>query len=139
MAWRIGKSSDAHASNAEPTLTSRSDTSLPEVKRDFYLEHPEVAALSPEQASAMRRELGIRVHGDGVPNLVNSFLQASFPQYVLDALSKANFVQPTAIQRQSWPIAMQGLDMIGLAETGSRKDSRLPATRSRARKRAAGA
>ena len=123
MAWRIGKTDHAapHVSTGEPTLSSRGDASLPEVRRDFYLEHPEVSALTAEQAEALRRELHIRVHGEDCPNPVSSFLQASFPQYVLDALAQATFVQPTAIQRQSWPIAMQGLDLIGLAETGSGK------------------
>lgn len=118
MAWRVGKAPRLLAS--KPT-TEAADAPLPQVRRDFYLEHPHVAALTPPQADALRAQLGIRVIGEGCPNPVGSFLQASFPQYVLDALAQANYVQPTAIQRQSWPIAMQGRDLVGLAETGSGK------------------
>ena len=123
MAWRIGKATTVASAqpSGQKATGAQDEAALPEVRRDFYLEHPEVTALSAEKVDAMRRELNIRVHGDGCPNLVSSFLQASFPQYVLDALSKAGFAQPTAIQRQAWPIAMQGLDLIGLAETGSGK------------------
>lgn len=122
MAWRMGK---AKALSAPPVpakgVASASEAALPQVARDFYLEHPEVAALTKEQADAIRAGLGIRVQGEGCPNPVSSFLQASFPQYVLDAMAEANYVKPTAIQRQAWPVAMQGQDLVGLAETGSGK------------------
>ena len=120
MAWRLG---------ARPTVSAppvrvgeAAEESLPSVRRDFYLEHPVVAAMTPEAAEAERARLGILVHGSSAcPNPVGSFLQASFPQYVLDALAKADFLEPTPIQRQAWPIAMQGSDLVGLAETGSGK------------------
>ena len=98
--------------------------------RDFYLEHPAVAALSEAEVTAVRHELGIRVlapdSGDGsqrklIHAPVASFLQASFPSYLLEALEAAEFRVPTAIQRQVWPIVMSGHDLIGLAETGSGK------------------
>ena len=119
MAWRIG--SKPKVAPPQRSVAHANEASLPKVARDFYLEHPEVAALSKEQADALRSELGIRVQGDGCPNPVSSFLQASFPQYVLDVLAGANYTAPTAIQRQAWPIAMQGQDLVGLAETGSGK------------------
>lgn len=117
MAWRMGKAPCL----APAAVPAAPEGSLPHVSRNFYLEHPDVAALTKEQADALRAELGICVQGEGCPNPVSSFLQASFPQYVLDVLAKANYVAPTAIQRQAWPIAMQGLDLVGLAETGSGK------------------
>jgi ATP-dependent RNA helicase DDX5/DBP2 len=119
MAWRIG--SKPKVAPPVRSVAKADEASLPKVARDFYLEHPEVAALSREQADALRAELGIRVQGEGCPNPVGSFLQASFPQYVLDVLAGANYTAPTAIQRQAWPIAMQGQDLVGLAETGSGK------------------
>jgi ATP-dependent RNA helicase DDX5/DBP2 len=52
---------------------------------------------------------------------VSTFLQASFPQYMLDAIAAAGFSAPTPIQRQAWPVAMSGVDLVGIAETGSGK------------------
>ena len=127
MAWRFSASTSrapelygAAASSSAPAAAAQ----LPAVQRDFYLEHPDVAALTPEQVQALRTQLSVTIHGDDesrCPNPVGSFVQASFPQYILDALRKVGFASPTAIQRQGWPVAMKGLDLIGLAETGSGK------------------
>jgi ATP-dependent RNA helicase DDX5/DBP2 len=126
MAWRLACSAKPSAANPPPP-PEKKKKDTPEVARNFYLPHPEVAALTPEQADAVRGRHGIRIlRGEGnaqerCPNPVSSFLQASFPQYMLDALAGAGFTTPTAVQRQGWPVAMMGLDLIGLAETGSGK------------------
>ena len=125
MAWKFSKPSTSRppelyggSSSAAPDAAQ-----LPAVQRDFYLEHPDVSSLTPEQVQALRSQLSITIHGDAArcPNPVGSFVQASFPQYILDALLKVGFSAPTAIQRQGWPVAMKGIDVIGLAETGSGK------------------
>ncbi len=40
---------------------------------------------------------------------------------LLDALERAKFVQPTPIQQKAIPIAVQGKDVIGIAQTGTGK------------------
>merc|ERR1711988_1645202 len=47
--------------------------------------------------------------------------EASFPDYVLQEISRVGFKEPTPIQVQGWPIALSGRDMVGIAETGSGK------------------
>merc|ERR1712190_624896 len=47
--------------------------------------------------------------------------EASFPEYVLQEVSRAGFREPSPIQVQGWPIALKGRDMVGIAETGSGK------------------
>ena len=42
-------------------------------------------------------------------------------EYVMQEIAKAGFVEPTAIQAQGWPMALNGRDLIGIAETGSGK------------------
>ncbi len=42
-------------------------------------------------------------------------------EYVLTQVVRAGFSEPTPIQSQGWPMALQGRDLIGLAETGSGK------------------
>ncbi|KAK1577485.1 hypothetical protein Q3G72_022153 [Acer saccharum] len=39
----------------------------------------------------------------------------------MQEIAKAGFVEPTAIQAQGWPMALNGGDLIGIAETGSGK------------------
>lgn len=50
-----------------------------------------------------------------------SFDEGNFPDYITNVIKAANFTKPTAIQSQSWPIAMSGHDLIGIAQTGSGK------------------
>ncbi|MFA7286684.1 MAG: DEAD/DEAH box helicase [Patescibacteria group bacterium] len=40
---------------------------------------------------------------------------------LLEALDKAKFIKPTPIQKQSIPIAIQGKDIVGIAQTGTGK------------------
>ena len=35
---------------------------------------------------------------------------------ILDEIEKAGFANPTPIQRQAWPVLLQGLDLIGIAQ-----------------------
>ena len=126
MAWKFSKPSTSRPPDlygASSSAAAPNAAQLLAVQRDFYLQHPDVASLTPEQVQALRAQLCITIHGDAArcPNPVGSFVQASFPQYILDALLKVGFSAPTAIQRQGWPVAMRGMDAIGLAETGSGK------------------
>lgn len=41
--------------------------------------------------------------------------------YLMDRIREANFLEPTPIQAQSWPLTLSGFDVVGLAETGSGK------------------
>lgn len=49
--------------------------------------------------------------------MFNFFLQAN----VMEVIQRQNFTEPTAIQAQGWPVALSGLDMVGVAQTGSGK------------------
>merc|ERR1711937_448105 len=61
------------------------------------------------------------ISGQNVPKPVRTFEEASFPEYVLQEISRVGFREPTPIQVQGWPIALSGRDMVGIAETGSGK------------------
>ncbi len=39
----------------------------------------------------------------------------------MDTLRSENFVKPTSIQAQGWPMALSGRNMVGIADTGSGK------------------
>ncbi|TXG68630.1 hypothetical protein EZV62_003565 [Acer yangbiense] len=68
-------------------------------EKNFYVESPSVAAMSEKE---LEDDVG-------------------FPEYVMHEIAKAGFVEPTAIQAQGWPMALNGCDVIGIVETGSRK------------------
>ena len=90
----------------------------------LYLEHPAIAALTAMAVEDTRRALSIVVKvrgGNACPKPVNTFVQAGFPKCLIDAIKTAGFAAPTPIQRQAWPVAMRGSDLVGLAETGSGK------------------
>eukprot|EP01025_Chloroclados_australasicus_P047665 TRINITY_DN5372_c1_g1_i2.p1 TRINITY_DN5372_c1_g1~~TRINITY_DN5372_c1_g1_i2.p1 ORF type:complete len:581 (+),score=79.50 TRINITY_DN5372_c1_g1_i2:82-1824(+) len=96
-------------------------SNLPVFEKNFYVEHPAVAQRPYQMVAQYRTLKQIHVYGDGVPSPVTNFEEASFPDYVLNEIRKAGFVEPTPIQAQGWPMALSGRDLIGLAQTGSGK------------------
>jgi len=100
----------------------------PPIKKNFYIEDPGVAHMDPEEVAAIRAENNkIMVSCDevsdvSIPNPVRGF-EEGFLHYpeILSELKRAGFTQPSPIQMQGWPIALQGLDLIGIAQTGTGK------------------
>ncbi|KAJ4886383.1 DEAD-box ATP-dependent RNA helicase 14 [Raphanus sativus] len=74
--------------------------------------------ISPD-AYCLRHE--ITVSGGQVPPPLMSFETTGFPPQLLREVLSAGFSAPTPIQAQSWPIAMQGRDIVAIAKTGSGK------------------
>eukprot|EP01111_Echinosteliopsis_oligospora_P011266 TRINITY_DN3677_c0_g1_i2.p1 TRINITY_DN3677_c0_g1~~TRINITY_DN3677_c0_g1_i2.p1 ORF type:complete len:770 (+),score=222.48 TRINITY_DN3677_c0_g1_i2:49-2358(+) len=95
--------------------------SLPKFEKNFYVEHPEVKAMTDQEVTDFRTTNNCQVTGRDVPKPIRTFTEASFPEYLTSELLKANFQKPTSIQSQGWPVALKGRDLIGLAETGSGK------------------
>eukprot|EP00178_Gracilaria_changii_P004040 TRINITY_DN161_c0_g1_i1.p1 TRINITY_DN161_c0_g1~~TRINITY_DN161_c0_g1_i1.p1 ORF type:complete len:575 (+),score=107.19 TRINITY_DN161_c0_g1_i1:2773-4497(+) len=94
---------------------------LPKFEKNFYMEHPAVKDRSEQQVRAFREAKEITVIGRDVPKPTTTFEEASFPDYVLEQISSCGFESPTPIQAQSWPVALAGRDVIGIAQTGSGK------------------
>ncbi|RAL40916.1 hypothetical protein DM860_008614 [Cuscuta australis] len=74
--------------------------------------------LSPD---SYRRRHEISVTGDNVPPPLMSFHSTGFPLEILREVHQAGFSAPTPIQAQSWPIVLQGRDIVAIAKTGSGK------------------
>ncbi|KAK1410097.1 hypothetical protein QVD17_36630 [Tagetes erecta] len=79
---------------------------------------PVGSGLSPD---AYRRRHEITVSGNNVPPPFTSFADTGFPPELLREVLQAGFSAPTPIQAQSWPIALQGRDIVAVAKTGSGK------------------
>ena len=76
---------------------------------------------SDAEVAKYRAEWQMTLAGSGVPKPVETFQEANFPDYLLHEIKQAGFTSPTPIQKQGWPMALSGRDMIGVAQTGSGK------------------
>ncbi|XP_026399506.1 DEAD-box ATP-dependent RNA helicase 20-like isoform X1 [Papaver somniferum] len=94
---------------------------LTHFEKNFYVESPSVASMTEDEVEEYRIKRQITVEGKDVPKPVKEFTDIGFPEYVMQEVLKAGFVEPTAIQSQGWPMALKGRDLIGIAETGSGK------------------
>jgi len=59
--------------------------------------------------------------GRAIQNPFRSWTESGLPRDLLEAVYKAGYTRPTAIQMQSIPIAIKGHDIVGLSSTGSGK------------------
>ncbi|XP_046847023.1 LOW QUALITY PROTEIN: probable ATP-dependent RNA helicase DDX46 [Xenia sp. Carnegie-2017] len=91
-------------------------------RKNFYVEVPELAKLTPEEVEVMLQDLeNIKVKGKDAPKPIKSWAQAGLSLKIMEVLKKCNYEKPTPIQAQAIPCVMSGRDMIGIAKTGSGK------------------
>nr|XP_033791335.1 probable ATP-dependent RNA helicase DDX43 isoform X2 [Geotrypetes seraphini] len=102
---------------------------LPPIEKMFYKESKVVASRSEEEVAQWRKESNNIICNDlkegekrAIPNPTVVFEEAfqCFPE-IMDTIRKVGFLKPTPIQSQAWPIILQGLDLIGIAQTGTGK------------------
>ncbi|XP_029425725.1 probable ATP-dependent RNA helicase DDX43 isoform X1 [Nannospalax galili] len=102
---------------------------LPPIKKNFYMESATTSSMSQVQIDNWRKEnFNITCDDlkDGekrpIPNPICKFEDAfqSYPA-VMENIKRAGFQKPTPIQSQAWPIVLQGIDLIGVAQTGTGK------------------
>lgn len=109
-----GGGGGAHAEVGDRSLAASS----PAILKALYKVHPEVAAMSESAKAAARAERRMAVEGcDLAPVL--SFAQTGLGKDLLH--STRDFVTPSPIQSQCWPVILSGHDLIGIAATGSGK------------------
>ncbi|VDP04158.1 unnamed protein product [Soboliphyme baturini] len=122
--FRRGSSMGGGKSRQQPGENLRKprwDTvKLPPFEKNFYKEAPSSASRSRGEIDRFLQENDVTIKGRDAPRPVITFEEASFPPYSYEQLSR-NFEKPTVIQSVSWPIALSGRDMVGIAQTGSGK------------------
>jgi ATP-dependent RNA helicase DDX5/DBP2 len=94
---------------------------LPEKTQVSGSYYEEAQGRSDEEVEYWRQEKQIGIRGREIPKPLFTFEEAGFPRYMLDSFKRNGWVAPTDIQAQSWPVAMQGRDLVGIAKTGSGK------------------
>ena len=91
-------------------------------EKHFYNPHPNLVNADPKDVERYRIEKEITiVRGTNIPNPITNFNEAGVPDYVMKEIVRQNYQEPTAIQSQGWPLALSGMDMVGIAQTGSGK------------------
>ncbi|KAG8446983.1 hypothetical protein GDO86_014430 [Hymenochirus boettgeri] len=93
----------------------------PPFEKNFYEEHEEITAQTPQQIVELRHKLNLRVSGAAPPRTASSFAHFGFDEQLMHQIRKSEYTQPTPIQCQGVPVALSGRDMIGIAKTGSGK------------------
>jgi ATP-dependent RNA helicase DDX5/DBP2 len=87
----------------------------------FRSEDKRVTARSDREVQEFRTAKQMSIQGQNIPKPVQSFDEAGFPDYIMSEIRKMGFTEPSAIQAQAWPVALQGRDIVAIAETGSGK------------------
>ncbi|KNE61287.1 hypothetical protein AMAG_07028 [Allomyces macrogynus ATCC 38327] len=91
-------------------------------RKNFYIEPPELAALTVDEVKDMRAELdGIKVAGKECPKPAMKWTHCGLPAACYKVIKDQCFTAPTPIQAQAIPAIMAGRDVIGVAKTGSGK------------------
>jgi ATP-dependent RNA helicase DDX43 len=102
---------------------------LPPLIKDFYNEAPEVRDMSADQVAEWRKNsFNLQIthfSADDDRKLPNPTIRFghAFEKYpeIMAEIEKNKFETPTPIQSQSWPVLLSGIDLIGIAQTGTGK------------------
>ncbi|KAI3930239.1 hypothetical protein MKW92_048943 [Papaver armeniacum] len=84
-----------------------------------------VSRLQPEQIEEVRLRLNVDVtaapDSAPAPAPIESFTDMCLHESIMKDIAFHEYTRPTSIQAQAMPIALQGRDLLGCAETGSGK------------------
>jgi ATP-dependent RNA helicase DDX5/DBP2 len=87
----------------------------------FYDETKQGVRRDPEEVNQYYEQEKIAVTGVNAPVPFLEFTDYPWPKMAVQLFRRNNYIKPTPIQAQCWPIAISGRDLIGIAVTGSGK------------------
>jgi len=92
-------------------------------QKDFYTAASNSRNADPKMVEKVRNdyEISLMKGAERCPNPIVNFADGQFPDYINREIQNAGYEKPTPIQSQGWSIALQGHDMVGIAQTGSGK------------------
>ncbi|KAL0271237.1 UNVERIFIED_CONTAM: hypothetical protein PYX00_008396 [Menopon gallinae] len=76
---------------------------------------------SPEEIQEFMKQNELHIKGMDDIKPMLSLHETGFPHNILSVLSKMGVSEPTPIQAITWPVALEGRDMVGISKTGSGK------------------
>ncbi|KRZ03343.1 putative ATP-dependent RNA helicase DDX5, partial [Trichinella zimbabwensis] len=117
-----GQRNNNHNSSAGETLRKPrwDQIKLPAFEKNFYKESSILMARPVSEDENFFNTNDVNVRGNRTPRPVLTFEEAGFTDSLTNQLN-SNFAKPSVIQATSWPIALSGRDMVGIAQTGSGK------------------
>ncbi|KAJ1913047.1 ATP-dependent RNA helicase ddx42 [Tieghemiomyces parasiticus] len=89
-----------------------SQIEYPPIDRNFYKEHPDVAAQTDEEIEKFRSRCGVITVGSNVPKPVSDFKQLGIKDTLIDSVCPSDSSPPPAIIRQLAPVALSGRDAL---------------------------
>mmetsp|Transcript_24118 Transcript_24118/g.68625 ORF Transcript_24118/g.68625 Transcript_24118/m.68625 type:complete len:745 (-) Transcript_24118:8-2242(-) len=104
----------------EPIGFKQRDIETKDDNKIHWTEKP-VSEMSTRDWRIFREDFQIFIRGGRVPNPMRIWAEGPLPWELLEAVHKAGYARPTAIQMQTIPIACEHRDLIAVAETGSGK------------------
>lgn len=112
----IGTESDVYNSN-----TALTSTALRESNKTQHWTAKERSQMKERDWRIFKEDFNIQIKGTSCANPIRSWSEANFPTIILSVIAKSGYSEPTSIQKATIPIALDGRDIIGVAETGSGK------------------
>lgn len=94
------------------------NVTLTPIRKNFF---QPTLVQSKEVVDEFLKTNEITLRGTELPPPTIEFYDGLFPDYVMQSVQRQGFQKPTAIQATSWPIALSGRDLVGIARTGSGK------------------
>ncbi|PVV01143.1 hypothetical protein BB560_004449 [Smittium megazygosporum] len=91
------------------------------IKKHFYSPHPDIEKIDDFTLKKLLDQYEIHISGGQRIKMCTSFAHFGFPEKLLDSIARQMYSEPTPIQKQGVPVALSGLDIIGIAQTGSGK------------------
>ncbi|KAH9423592.1 putative ATP-dependent RNA helicase ddx17 [Dermatophagoides pteronyssinus] len=92
------------------------------VHKNFYRESPATGQRSQFEINQWLSTNSVTFRGPRVSNPILQFTDLiGLPDGIMHVIMKQGFTIPTVIQSQAWPLALNGRDVVGIAQTGSGK------------------
>ena len=117
-----GAAAAAPAEASAATHTAAATTAAPDraAPRKRPKRHFDRTKMTAEQCAVVRKRLNVTIEGDAPPPF-EKFEGMTLSEPIMRALTEKNYETPTPIQSQAIPVALEGHDILGCAETGSGK------------------
>jgi len=90
-------------------------------KQNRHWSEKTLAEMEERDWRIFKEDFNIGVRGANIPNPLRYWAEATLPEEIYKALSKAGYKAPTPIQRAAIPVGLKNIDVVGIAETGSGK------------------
>ncbi|EJW03398.1 hypothetical protein EDEG_02255 [Edhazardia aedis USNM 41457] len=107
-------------SASRETVAPRENSPITNFRKEFL--RADHSKMEKSKIDAFRAQSKMNIKGTDIPAPVDSFDEVPlFNSQILSEFKKQGYTKPTAIQAQGWTMALNGRDMVGIAQTGSGK------------------